>query len=324
MPSRIAQAIALQPDIIAQLIETQQTAIQQIAHVIRDFDPRMVMIASYGHAANYAQYLFGTYAGLPVLSIAPTLYTLYQAPPLTQRTLLIAIAPTGDCRDLHEIIVQCQRQETITLSLTHNPDSPLAQAADYHIRLGEYTPEALTGSYPAQLTALAMLVAAITETAELQDTLAHLVHLMHATLHMTAEISRWIEQYRHLNRILIAGRGYNETTASEITRVINHVCTTRAELFGEIDWLYRTPIPADTPVLVIAPWGKTLRPMIELLNDLAQRQIDRLVICNDHTLSPFANHVLPLPIGLPEWLSPICAVLPGQVFAERLARLQLT
>lgn len=313
MPSQIAQAIALQPDIIAQLLESQQAPIQHIAHAIRAFDPQWVMIASFGNAATYAHYLFGTYTDLPVMSVHSTLYTLYQTPPDSRRALVIAIAPIGECDDLYQVIAQCKVQGALTLSLTHDPDSALAQASDHHIHLAPNTPAHLNASYPAQLTALAMLIAALTKQAELQDALKHLVHLMQATLHMSVEIHSWIDRYQATSRIWIAGRGYNDATAAEITRVINTLCVTHAETLNEIDMRSPTQIPADAPVLVIAPWGKTLRPMIDLLNDLGQRQVDRLVICNDHTLSPFARYVLPLPIGLTEWLSPICAVLPGQV-----------
>src|SRR6185369_6436013 len=75
------------------------------------------------------------------------------------------------------------------------------------------------------------------------------------------------------------------------------------------------------PVLTIVPTGKTLVNMIDLLDQLKTKQAECLVISNDDTALSYAQKAMPIPT-VPEWLSPILAVIPGQVFAMNLALAQ--
>jgi glucosamine--fructose-6-phosphate aminotransferase (isomerizing) len=70
---------------------------------------------------------------------------------------------------------------------------------------------------------------------------------------------------------------------------------------------------------VVAPAGKTLPAMLDLLDKLHERKAELLVISNEETAFTHAQNVMRLPAAMPEWLSPIAAVIHGQVFAMRLA-----
>jgi glucosamine--fructose-6-phosphate aminotransferase (isomerizing) len=55
------------------------------------------------------------------------------------------------------------------------------------------------------------------------------------------------------------------------------------------------------------------------VSKLSERQAETLIISNDQSLLAQAQKTMSLPASLPEWLSPIAAVIPGQIFAMRLA-----
>jgi glucosamine--fructose-6-phosphate aminotransferase (isomerizing) len=59
--------------------------------------------------------------------------------------------------------------------------------------------------------------------------------------------------------------------------------------------------------------------MIDLLAKLQERNAECLVISNDETALSYAKKPMPIPTNVPEWLSPIISVIPGQVFAMNLA-----
>jgi glutamine---fructose-6-phosphate transaminase (isomerizing) len=63
----------------------------------------------------------------------------------------------------------------------------------------------------------------------------------------------------------------------------------------------------------VAPRGKALASVLETAAALGERGAPPILI----TEPPHAD--LPLPPGLPEWLSPLVAVGPGQVLALRHA-----
>jgi glucosamine--fructose-6-phosphate aminotransferase (isomerizing) len=50
-----------------------------------------------------------------------------------------------------------------------------------------------------------------------------------------------------------------------------------------------------------------------------ERYAEVVMLSDQQDLLAMANHNLALPNGVPEWLSPITAIIPGQMFAMYLA-----
>jgi glucosamine--fructose-6-phosphate aminotransferase (isomerizing) len=72
------------------------------------------------------------------------------------------------------------------------------------------------------------------------------------------------------------------------------------------------------PILLVAPKGKVFWHLSDLFNQLNERKAECLVISNDDTAFTGAYQQIRIP-AIPEWLSPIVAVIPGQVFAMQQA-----
>jgi glucosamine--fructose-6-phosphate aminotransferase (isomerizing) len=73
------------------------------------------------------------------------------------------------------------------------------------------------------------------------------------------------------------------------------------------------------PVLAFAPAGRTQAGMLETIAELGRRGADVSVVTQAGTVAPGATAVLELPQELPEALSPLAAILPGQLLACHLA-----
>jgi glucosamine--fructose-6-phosphate aminotransferase (isomerizing) len=58
--------------------------------------------------------------------------------------------------------------------------------------------------------------------------------------------------------------------------------------------------------------------MERFVGQLQAREAEILCISNDPAILAYGHRQLPLP-NLPEWLSPIAAIIPGQLFAMHLA-----
>jgi glucosamine--fructose-6-phosphate aminotransferase (isomerizing) len=67
------------------------------------------------------------------------------------------------------------------------------------------------------------------------------------------------------------------------------------------------------------PSGRTLSDMLELAGELRRRDADLLVISDVAEVLALARTPLPVAVAVPEWLSPIAAILPGQRLALHLA-----
>jgi glutamine---fructose-6-phosphate transaminase (isomerizing) len=325
MATILEQEIAQQPGVIRRLLETERENVQTIAAAIRDANPAFVHIAARGtsdNAARYAQYALGTHMRLPVALAAPSLHTLYNAAPKLDRAVVIGISQSGMAADVAQVLIDARAQGALTVSITNKPDSPLAQAAHHHIALHaeEEVSVAATKTYTAQLTAVAMLVAALKDTAELSDQLAGLPDAVQKTLDLSAPIATRAERYRYMSYFVSLGRGYNYCTAFEVSLKIAELCYVIGQGYSEADFLHGpiALVQNGFPAIVVAPKGATSPQMSELLQKLGERQAECMIISNDEAVLRGAQIAMPIP-DMPEWLTPITAVIPGQIFAMQLA-----
>jgi glucosamine--fructose-6-phosphate aminotransferase (isomerizing) len=76
------------------------------------------------------------------------------------------------------------------------------------------------------------------------------------------------------------------------------------------------------PVVVVAPSGPARPSVEEIVPPLRARGARLLVVSDVRAVLRRAQTKLELASGVPEWLSPLTAVVPGQVTAMRLASLR--
>jgi len=67
------------------------------------------------------------------------------------------------------------------------------------------------------------------------------------------------------------------------------------------------------------PTGAAYDDMLDLAAELRRREAELLVISDDPAALALATTPLALPPEVPEWLSPLVAVAPGQLLALHLA-----
>ncbi len=81
-------------------------------------------------------------------------------------------------------------------------------------------------------------------------------------------------------------------------------------------------VKSGRPAIVIAPSGRTLASVAAAVADVRERGSEVMAISDDPEFLAAADTAFPLVPGVPEWLSPILTVVPGQAAAVRLATLQ--
>jgi glucosamine--fructose-6-phosphate aminotransferase (isomerizing) len=323
--TNIEREIHEQPDAAVRLIDAEREPVARIAAAIRDYDPAYVCIAARGtsdNAARYAQYIMGAHLGLTVALAAPSLHTLYRKRPRFARALVIGISQSGQSEDVRQVITDARHDGALTVTITNAPESPLAQNADHHlyIHAGAEIAVAATKTYTTELVALALLTAAVRADSALLSALDHIVPAMRATLEQTTSIASWSRQYADLSQYAVIGRGYNYCTAYEISLKIKELCSVTGEEYSEADFRHGpiAVVREGFPALIIAPGDAAAPKMRELVEKLNARGADCLVISDDATFEPLSAHFMPI-APLDDWLSPITAVIPGQVLAMQLA-----
>jgi glucosamine--fructose-6-phosphate aminotransferase (isomerizing) len=130
------------------------------------------------------------------------------------------------------------------------------------------------------------------------------------------------ERYRYAEHFVVVGRGFNYATAFEVALKMKETSYVVAEPYSPADLLHGPVAIIDRgfPVLLVATSGRVLDDLESLTELLERRRADLVAITDDPGVLGRARVSLPLPAGVPEWVSPMVAVVPGQLFAVALAR----
>lgn len=320
--------IRQQPAILAQLVEAQKANVQAIAREIQAQQIQYVFIAARGtsdNAGRYAKYLLGARNGLPVALATPSLFSLYERPPNLQDALVIGISQSGQSPDIVGVLAEAAKQGCLTLAITNSPHSPLAQVADFvlDIEAGVETAVAATKTYTTQLMSIAMLSCALAD--EGWETLAQVGDWVQSVLQRDDAIRQIAERYRFMQQCVVLGRGFNYATAFEWSLKLKELTYTIAEPYSSADFRHGpiAMVGQGFPVLAVAPTGAVFADMLDLLERLRQQERAEILVISDHddALS-LADAAIPLPFGMPEWVTPLVSIVPAQLFSYHLTRIK--
>jgi glutamine---fructose-6-phosphate transaminase (isomerizing) len=315
-----------QPERLRQLLRSQKGAVAKIAKAIQARDVRYVFLAARGtsdNAGRYANYLWGAMNGLPVALATPSLFTYYKQPPKLKNALVIGISQSGQSPDIVSVLDEGRRQGCLTVAITNELESPLANAADFalDIQTGPELAVAATKTYSAQLMALAMLSAALADSGSAWKELARVPAWAKTALKQDKLISQVAQRYRYMRQCVVLGRGYNYATAYEWALKLKELTYVAAEPYSSADFQHGpiAMMERGFPVMAVAASGKVFDSMLDLLAQLRKGfSAELVVISNMKKALSLANVPIPIPVDVPEWLSPLVSIMPAQLFSYHL------
>lgn len=317
-----------QPAVLQHSLQANRQSIQSIAHVLQQVP--FAFIAARGtsdNAARYANYLWGSFNQLPVALATPSLFGLYHQPPRLSGALVAGISQSGRSPDIVGVLKEGKRQGCPTLAITNETDSPLAHTADsvINIRAGDEYAVAATKTYTAQLLAIAMLSVAGTNDRERQWQLEQLPGWVSQVLALDETIAQTALRYRYMQHCVVLGRGYNYATAFEWSLKLKELAYVVAEPYSSADFQHGpiAMVGGGFPAMVVAPSGVVFQDMLALLRRLKEEHRAELLVISDHPAAlELATDPIPLPAGIPEWLTPIVSIVPAQLFCYHLTRVK--
>ena len=349
--SHIYQEIHQQPTALELLLSSQRENARALAAEMNKRDIDHIVIAARGtsdNAGRYAKYLFGALNGLTVALATPSLFSIYERPPKFGKALVLGISQSGKSPDIVGVLAEARRQGALTAAVTNSANSDLAAEADHVIDIcaGEERSVAATKTYTAELMAIALLAVAMAEDDELKNQLFLVPPAVEATLNLNERLDgggrsmnssmnmgladgnvagRNIEQkaqrYRYMRDCVVIGRGYNYSTAFELALKLKELTYTIADPYSSADFLHGPVALVENgfPVIVIAPSGVMLREMHAFLQTLRATGAEIIIVSDDLKTLELGHIQMPLAPHVPEWLSPITAIVPGQLFSMHLS-----
>jgi glucosamine--fructose-6-phosphate aminotransferase (isomerizing) len=307
--SILSEEIAEQPAVLARLLDSLD--LEPLVAALRARPPRFAVIAARGssdNVARYAQHVLGRLCRIPVALATPSLHTLYQAPPRLDHALVIGISQSGASPDVTAVVADGAQQGQTTLAITNDAGSPMAAAAEHVIELGtgEERSVAATKTYTASLAAVAALAAALAGDDRLDE------ELRAAPDAVAAQLEKPVDVDLDWQRCAVIGRGANYATAFEAALKVKELTGIAAEPYSPPDLMHGpvAVLGADHGVLAFAPPGPTAEGVLEAVEEARRRGAPAVVA------APGADLDL---AEMPEWLSPLGAVIPAQRLAAKLA-----
>jgi len=328
--SLLRQEIGEQPEVLRRMLRDAAGDVAGVAAKLRSADIRHVIIAARGssdNAARYAQYLFGAHNRMMVSLATPSLFTRYHAAPHMEGALVVGISQSGESPDLIAVVAEGRRQGCPTLAITNVEGSPLAQVADQAIllRAGEERSVAATKTYTAQLMALAMLSTELGQDTRHARELARVPEFVAAAATVDdGALAAAAETLRGAGHGVVLGRGFNFATAFELALKAKELAHVAVEPYSSADFQHGpiALIENGFAAIVINAAGAVAGEVEALLRDVAGRGARPVVLSNVPTSLALAASPIALPADMPEWLSPIPAIVPGQLLAFHLSRIR--
>lgn len=325
MDDILISEIKEQPEVIHQLIEKETSNIQSIAEKVNG-KFKYILIAARGtsdNAARYAQYVLGAFNRIQVALATPSLFTIYDSPPDLSEALVLGISQSGQSPDIISVLEEAKKQNRPTLCITNNPKSPLASTSDFVITLhaGSEKAVAATKTYTSSLISIALFSTALAKDNNRLNEISQLPEILNQVIQESLEVIGSAERYRYIDSCVVIGRGFNYCTAYEIALKVKELSRVVTVPYSSADFKHGpiAIVRPGIPIIVISHSGPMGEHIDQFSNHLLELGAEIIAITDQPPLLKKSKVGFNIVRGIPEWLSPISNILPGQLLARQLA-----
>lgn len=324
--TEMLKEILEQPEVLKRCYYTNRDSIKNIVGKIKERNISSVIIAARGtsdHAGIYGKYIIEYELGIPVSLASPSIYTVYQRKMQLKDSLVIGISQSGKALDVLEVLKCAKESGAITISITNDKASPLAQAADVHLYCdaGVEKSVAATKTCSSEMYILAYLVSVWSDNESLKNELLLIPEKITDVFNEMNAISDKIDRYRFINECFVLARGINYPVAMEAALKIQETAYVRARAYATSDF-YHGPfamIEKDMPVIVYAPNGPTLKDTMEMAEKLKKNEAEVIIISNNEEILELGNSSFVIPQTSNDLVSPFYNLIIAQLFACNLS-----
>lgn len=227
----MGEEIATIPDIVAAQLCEHLAAYLALGQGWRKDPPLFFATCARGtsdQAALFFKYLTEIGTGIPVVSLGPSLGTLFRAPLRLKGSVTLAISQSGASPDLVGLIESAKAGGSATVALVNTLPSPLAEASGQALPLGAGPERAVaaTKSFVASLVAVSTLCAGQTGDQRLLTSLHDLPKVLRLC---RASPGQSLDAFARADHVFCLGRGLGLAVAGEAALKLKETCLIAAE-----------------------------------------------------------------------------------------------
>jgi glutamine---fructose-6-phosphate transaminase (isomerizing) len=283
------------------------------------------------HAGRVGEYLIESLAHIPT-EVEFASEFRYRNMPMNKDTLVFAISQSGETIDTLAALRESKRKGHRTLGICNSVGSTIARESDggVYMHAGPEIGVAATKSFTSQvviLNLLALLLGRIRDLSSAQgieviSALESLPDLAREVLDQSGKVEELAEKYADAAGFLFFGRQYNYPIALEGALKLKEISYKFAEGHpsAELKHGIIALIGPDVPSIMIAPDDAVFDKNINTLEQIKARKGRVIAIATEgrKRMASLADDVISIP-KCPDFIAPILAVIPLQLFAYHLA-----
>ncbi len=284
------------------------------------------------HAAQVGEYLIEEFAKIPV-EVEYASEFRYRNPPIDDNTIVIAISQSGETADTLAALRESKRKGHLSFAICNVVGSTIAREADggIYLHAGPEIGVASTKAFTSQVLTLGMLALYLGRLRNLSslagariiDQMRAIPELIRQTLACEESIRQLAEKYARYSNFLYLGRQSLYPVAMEGALKLKEISYIHAEGYSAAEMKHGpiALIDAHTPTVFLALKGPIYEKSMSNLEEVRARggPIIAIATAGDQSVAAKANDTIFVP-DVPEFLQPLIAVVPLQLFAYHVAR----
>ena len=126
------------PLAVDRLLQNGAEDVTRAAEALRERAPGYMISVARGssdHVATYLKYASELLTGTPIASIGPSIASIYGRQLNLSGSACVSVSQSGQSPDIVEMARMATRGGALSIAITNNPDSPLAEVSDHSLNL---------------------------------------------------------------------------------------------------------------------------------------------------------------------------------------------
>jgi glutamine---fructose-6-phosphate transaminase (isomerizing) len=308
------------PLAVQRLLDKSGADIAAAAQAVQQLDPAVIVTVARGssdHACTYLKYAAELMLGLPVASVGPSVTSIYGAKLKLANTLCIAVSQSGKSPDIVDLARAARAGGAMSLAITNNAASPLAEAANrvIDIQAGPERSVAATKTFVTSAVAGLALLADWKGDRALQAAIAALPERLAAACE--ADWSALTTFMTRENSLFTIARGPSFAMSGEAALKFKETCQIHAENYSSAEVMHGpvSIVGQGFPVLAFAAADAAEATVAEVADALAEKGA-RVFATTDRVRKA---EVLPF-VRTGHWLTdPLALIVSFYAMVERVA-----
>lgn len=330
-PSVMLRDIHDEPRVLRESIAGNEREVERIAREIscRRYSSFFIIGCTTSlFGGMVGKYAMEEYAGIPVRALPASEMASYPPPDLSERSLVIPFSRSGETGDILEAVAVAKSRKAGVLAVTNTLSSSLAKEATYSVPL-MVSEEGLvmTKSVGAEM-AVGLLLALKMVTVEDKLPKARVEELLSQLRAIPDQAERLImdveprvaalaEEVSSSEHLFIIGNGPNYATALEGMLKMKEAALIHAEACqgNEFRHGHINIIKRGTPVVALAPEGRSYPKMLRILKDCREAEARVIVEGRGTELRELSRNFMEIAFHVDEPLTPLLYLVPLQLLA---------